>query len=247
MSIPASFTSIGSNLFSGCTNLASISVDNDNPNYSSEDGILYNKAKTTIITVPEGINGSVTIPESVTSIGEFTFYNCRNLVLAILPAGLTSIGNGAFYRCTNLALTELPAGLTSIGQGAFNGCTNLALTELPAGLTSIGDNAFQGCTNLALTELPAGLTSIGSYAFERCTNLTLMELPAGLTSIGSYAFYNCPSLALVICHAVTPPTLGPYAFSNHANLQIKVPAGSVEAYKSASGWSSYASRISAIE
>jgi len=188
------------------------------------------------------------LPEGLTSIGNNAFQSCTNLALTSLPEGLTSIGDNAFNECTSLALTSLPEGITSIGAAAFQDCTNLALTSLPAGLNTIGRNAFDSCTNLALTSLPEGLTSIGIAAFLRCTSLALISLPEGLSSIGDRAFDDCLNLALVTCLAVTPPTLGTSVFSGtHASLRIEVPAGSVEAYKAADGWSMYADRIFAIE
>ena len=187
------------------------------------------------------------LPEGLTSIGNNAFQSCTNLALTSLPEGLTSIRNQAFLSCTSLALTSLPEGITSIEESAFRNCTNLALTSLPEGITSIGQSAFSSCTNLALTSLPEGLTSIGDYAFYGCTNLALTSLPEGLTSIGSAAFYRCTELALVTCLAVTPPTLGTSVFNaTHENLRIEVPAGSVEAYKAATNWSTYADRIFAI-
>jgi hypothetical protein len=184
---------------------------------------------------------------NLTSIGNYAFQGCTGLALAELPPGITSIGLAAFYDCTSLALTELPVSITSIGNSAFHGCTGLALTELPPGITSIGDAAFDVCTGLALTELPDGVTSIGYAAFSNCTSFVQMSLPAGITDIGNYAFASCSNLATVICNAVTPPTLGSNAFIGcHANLEIRVPAGSVAVYQVAAGWSDYASKIVAI-
>ena len=94
-----------------------------------------------------------------------------SLTLTSLPDGITSIGAYAFYECTSLALTSLPDGLTSIGDRAFFGCTSLVLANLPDGLTSIGNQAFEDSTSLALTSLPDGLTSIGDRAFEGCISL----------------------------------------------------------------------------
>jgi len=102
------------------------------------------------------------------------------------------------------------------------------------------------CTNLALTSLPSGITSIGANAFQNCTSLTQITLPTTLTTIGASAFNGCNSLATVTCLAVSPPTLGTTVFPN-ATTQIKVPLDSVETYKTATNWSSYASRIVPIE
>jgi uncharacterized repeat protein (TIGR02543 family) len=193
------------------------------------------------------------LPAGITSIGNRAFYDCTSLALTSLPAGINTIGDYAFRGCTDLALTELPAGTTSIGDGAFYYCASIALTELPAGITSIKVDTFNDCTSLALAELPAGITSIGESAFVDCTHLTEISLPSGLSSIGDSGFRNCTNLALVTCHATTPPTLkknlllGDFAFAGTAIQQIKVPAGSVDTYKTATGWKDYAGKISAAE
>jgi hypothetical protein len=259
VSLSAGLTSIGDYAFYQNTNLTQITLPSGVTaiGYSA----FYGNTNLTQVTLPSG----------VTSIGNWAFYECANLTLTELPTELVTIGEGAFSRCTSLALTALPAGITSIGQYAFINCANLALTELPAGITSILHSAFQGCTSLTLTELPAGLTSINGSTFNGCTgltqitlpagitsienngfsyceNLTQVTLPAGFTSIGDDGFRLCTSLALVTCLAVTPPELSYTAFtSTHSDLVIKVPAGSVAAYKAANRWSVYADKIEAIE
>ncbi|MCL2230409.1 MAG: chitobiase/beta-hexosaminidase C-terminal domain-containing protein [Treponema sp.] len=232
-------TSIGSDAFRDCTNLALTSL----PEGLTSIGYYAFQDCTNLALT--------SLPEGLTYIGYGTFQNCTSLALTSLPEGLTFIGGNAFSGCTYLALTSLPTGITSIGIGAFDGCTNLALISLPSGITSISLITFQNCTNLALTSLPAGVTSIGASAFSYCTSLALISLPAGLTSIGNGAFSYCTNLALVTSLAVTPPTLGTEVFTYYGvplpNLRIEVPAGSVEAYKAALNWSTYADRIFAIE
>ena len=236
ITLPLGITSIGDFAFSG---LNSRLTQLELPEEITSIGIsaFQNNTRLTLITLPSGL----------TSIGEFAFYGCTSLVLSELPSGLTSIGRSAFRDCSSLALTELPPGLVFIGDTAFYGCTSLVLTELPEGLTSIGGSVFRH-VNLPLTELPLGVTSIGSYAFQNNQNLNQITLPSGLSSIGSSAFRDCTNLALVSCLALVPPSLGSNVFmQTHASLQIKVPAGSVDAYKAAPGWSEHADRISAIE
>jgi hypothetical protein len=194
---------------------------------------------------------SITLPNAATGItaGAFnlpTFANFTSLQ-SVSGANITSVSNYAFQNLTSLKNVNFPK-LTSIVAAAFLGCTSLELTSLPAGITSIGDSAFEGCTNLALTELPAGITTIGVQSFFNCTNLALTSLPAGLTSIGGQAFRGCTSLTQVTILATTPPTLGTYVFFNtHADLVIRVPTGSVGAYKAAENWSEYANKIVAID
>ena len=238
ITLPNSATSIqaGTNnapTFSGFTALTSFSGAGLT---SIGDYAFYGIASLTMTSLPSG----------VTTIGNNAFQNCTYLALSSLPEGVTSIGAGAFWGCTNLALTSLPTGVTSINAYAFYNCTGLTQITLPTTLTSIGDSAFYNCRGLTQITLPTTLTSIGADAFTSCTGLTQITLPSTLTSIGNSAFIGCNSLATVICLAVSPPTLGTTVFPN-ATQQIKVPLDSVEAYKAATNWSSYASRIVAIE
>ncbi len=158
------------------------------------------------------------LPESVTTIGYYAFYNCNNLVSIEMP-GVTSIGKGAFFGCTSLALISLPKNLTSIGDYAFCECSNLALTSLPKNLTSIGDYAFYRCTSLALISLPENVTSIGMSAFEGCTSLALTTLPEKVTSIEESAFLGCTSLALTSLPK-NVASIGNYAFYGCTSLAL---------------------------
>ena len=215
ISLPAGLTSIGDYAFDSCRNLSNITipasvtsigqgalyvlnsivVDTGNINYASEDGILYNKAKTVLIATPKEIN-SVIVPASVTSIGYSAFQDC-NLSSITLPAGLISIGDYVFSNCSNLNSIVIPASVTSIGRSAFSSCNNLISITLPSGLTSIEVSMFQNCNNLSSITLPIGLTSIGGYAFSSCINLSNISLPAGLTSIGYNAFSGCQNLSSI--------------------------------------------------
>ena len=149
ITISAGVTVIGSEAFGECRALTSITVAEGNTVYASQDGIVYNAAKTSILIVPIGISGSVTIPNGVTSIGDSAFANCSSLTGVTIPAGVTSIGETAFYLCSALVSINIPEGVTSIGDSAFVGCRRLTSITLPASLTSIGGYVFNGCTDLA--------------------------------------------------------------------------------------------------
>ncbi len=164
------------------------------------------------------------------------FSGCSGLTSFTFPEGLTSIGNSAFVSCTGLTSLTFPEGLTSIGNSAFASCTGLTSLTFSDGLTSIGDSAFYSCTGLTSVTFPDGLTSIGNSAFASCTGLTSLTFPEGLTSIGQFAFNSCKKLVDVTIFAVKPP-VNPYMYGLSLDMDrvLRVPAGSVDAYKS-SAW-----------
>ena len=125
------------------------------------------------------------------------FYGCSMLTTIIMPNSVTSIGNYAFYNCNGLSGSlTIPNSVTSIGNSAFRGCSGLtgALT-IPDSVTSIGQYAFYGCSGLtgALT-IPNSVTSIGVYTFHNCSGLTSVTIPNSVTSIGSPTFQGCSGL-----------------------------------------------------
>jgi hypothetical protein len=124
--------------------------------------------------------------------------------------------------------------------------TDLVSVEIGDCVTTIGNIAFSGCTTISSCTIGSSVTSIDFSAFNRCSSLTSIEIPSGVTSIGNQAFLYCYGLTSVTVNAVTPPTLGNNAFTNTNGCPIYVPSESVNTYKEASGWSSYASRIQAI-
>jgi len=165
--------------------------------------------------------------------------------LVTIPGGVTGIGDSAFSSCTALTGVTIPSSVTSIGQWAFEGCTGLTSATIPSGVTSISLAAFAG-SGLTSVTISYGVSSIGQDAFGSCLSLgPSVTIPSSVTSIGLYAFYDDYSLTNVYVQATTPPALpsGSMAFYGISNLQILVPSGSVSTYKTATGWSDYASNI----
>ena len=177
ITIPEGVTSIDSYAFDDCSSLTSINVSENNKNYCSVDGVLFNKDKTELIQYPIKKEGtSYKIPNSVTSIGDSAFRRCKNLTSITIPEGITSIGYDAFYMCSSLTSITIPNSVTSIGDGAFRRCKNLTSITIPNSVTSIGDSAFWGCSSLTNITIPEGITSIGDDAFYMCSSLTSINV-----------------------------------------------------------------------
>ena len=147
----------------------------------------------------------------------------------------------------NITDIKIPNSVTSIENVAFSGCSNLTSVTIGNSVTSIGDRAFSGCSSLTSVSIPYGVINIGDGAFYNCTGMTSVTIPNSVTSIGESAFKGCSGLTSVICQAITPPTLGQNAwFGLGKTIPIYVPTESVDAYKAAANWSTYADRIQAI-
>lgn len=195
VTIPKNVISIAPGAFSYCSNLTTFSVESGNTAFSSPDGILYNKAATTLVAFPEGKAMTFTVPQGVKVIGEQAFRSNSSLTSLTISSGVTSIGSAAFSDCRALVAASLPDTVTSIGDSAFMTCMKLAAITIPNSVTSIGDYAFNGNYSLASVTISNGVTSIGKQAFERCLALTAVTIPASVSTIGIRAFVDCENLA----------------------------------------------------
>ncbi len=238
--------------FYGCPKLASIHVNSANPNYSSVNGVLFNKAKTTLIRYPQGNAAkSYVIPSGVTAIGDDAFSECSNLTSVTIPSGVTKIGSYAFTDSDKLASVTIPSGVTAIGKEAFYGCNSLAAIAIPATVTSVGKHAFSGTKwyssrpngllyvgKVAYTykgDMPAntaiaikdGTVRIADFAFFFCEGLKSITIPNSVTNIGEQAFWHCPSLkSITIPNSVK--SIGPGVFDGCAGIAA-VTVGSANA------------------
>jgi hypothetical protein len=212
VTIPSSVTSLGEAALLGCKRLAGITVDSLNPNFSSLDGVLFDKGRTTLMACSGGKAGNYTAPNSVTSICPGAFSGCSSLSSIAMPDSVTSIGRGAFVLCTNLTRMVIPASVLKIEKQAFYYCKGLTNVTIPNGVTCIGDSAFYGCENLTNIKIPNSVTDIGDSAFFGCENLDNVTIPNSVTNIGSHAFFACNLLTNVtIPNSVT--SIGKKAFS----------------------------------
>ena len=139
----------------------------------------------------------VTLPDGLTSIGEYAFSNCSALTSITIPNSVTSIGESAFAYCSGLTSIEIPNSVTSIESGAFGHCEGLTSVTIPNSVTSIGNYAFYDCYALTSVTIGNSVTSIGDYAFSDCWSLTSVTIGNSVTSIGGYAFEYCYALTSV--------------------------------------------------
>lgn len=134
---------------------------------------------------------------------------------------------------------------TAIAQYLFSNCTNLTSVTIPSNVTTIGQYVFSQ-SGITSVNIPDGVTRIESYTFNRCNSLLSINIPSGVTYIGDSSFYSCSGLTSITVNATTPPTLVGNNVFDYSIAPIYVPAASVNAYKAASKWDEYASRIQAI-
>lgn len=237
--------------------------------YSYESGGSYSGD----VKIPQMLIGD-NKTYTVTSIGGGTFYKCNELTSVSMPNSVTSIGDWVFEDCISLEaiyvepdntafcsldgilynkeMTELircpqkmasasmPNSVTSIGDKAFGGCSSLTSVTIPNSVISIGVFAFYDCSSLASVTMPNSVTSIGDYAFYNCSSLASMTIPNSVTSIGEGAFYVCSRLKAIYNQIIEPFSCAPY-FSNDnlENTILYVPTGSLSAYEKVDPWRTF--------
>ncbi len=227
ITIPASVTSVGIRAFLLCASLTSINVADGNSNYSSENGVLFNKDKTELIQYPMNKHDAeYTIPEGVKIIGDWALCYCKSSTITI-SSSVTSIGNSSFRFCNNIATITIPSSVTSIGEHAFYYCEGLASVIIPGSVVSIGEEAFEYCERLTDVTISDGVTSIGNSTFLGCKSLRSINIPASVMSIGDNAFEECNSLASINVDENNPnySSIDGVLFNKDITTLIEYPVG----------------------
>ena len=162
---------------------------------------------------------SVTLPESLTSIGEEVFCDCYNIASIEIPSSVTTIKRGAFGGCSLISSITLPQRLSTLEDWAFNRCSNLTAITIPTNVSIIDEGTFNGCEKLAAVTFQGNVTTIKSQAFQGCSRLTSFTFPESVTSIGGNAFNNCSNLTSVTMPASVINFTGSYAFGENNNIE----------------------------
>ncbi len=221
-------TNIGNYTFYSCNYLDIINVDPANPVFSSVDGVVFDKAQTTLIKFPNHRGGNYVIPGTVKNIGNYAFYTCFGLTNVVIPEGVTNIGNVAFAS-TGLKNVVIPNSVKNIGTNAFSGCSSLTNATIGTGVTSVGATPFASCPNLILRPyllpLPPSITNfVGSLT---TIPVTVIAMPAptyrwrradtNLSNGGN--IFNSTTATLTVSN-LTPADAGSYTVvvSNSAGM-----------------------------
>ena len=223
ISIPASVKKIGESAFSDCIRLGEVTVVDGETVISSTafdncDNIKKLTAPMSAFSVipmtglqTVTINGGTEIPEA-------TFKGCVALKSVTIPESITSIGASAFENCTSLNGVEIPAAVEAIEVATFKGCTSLDSITIPESVTEIGESAFENCAALNGVKIPDAVATIADAAFKGCAALDSITIPENVTAISASAFENCTALAGIAIHDKIT-SIGASAFAGCANLE----------------------------
>ena len=159
--------------------------------------VVFSDGSDKLLVDYQGSNGDIVVPNSITQIYEYAFYNNTSLLTVTILSNVTSIPAYAFAGCSDLTNVTIPNSVTSIDNCAFYNCRGLTGITIPDSVTSIGMSAFDGCKGLTSITIPDSVTSIGWGAFSNCSSLESITIPGGVTSIGDYAVYECRNLTNV--------------------------------------------------
>ena len=216
VSIPNSVTSIAGEAFERCTWMSSINVASNNPNYSSLDGILFNKDRTTLYFYPRGKSGHYSVPNNVIYIGERAFEECLSLQSITIPNNVQGVGPNAFKGCYGLPEIDGIIYADTYLVEATN--KDLSTYVIKDGTRWIGNDAFSNCQNMREVTIPNSVFSIGARAFDRCFKLR---------SVTNYAASPQPILENV------------FWALDKSKCTLYVPAESINAYKAAEQWKEF--------
>ena len=246
--------------FRDCTGLKSISI----PNVVKEIGfnafedctsLVSAKLSDALTTIPRSAFShcekltNISLPDNLSNIETTAFDRCTSLTSIHIPATVQSIGYQAFGNCTSLTDINIPEGIDIINTWAFGMCTSLKNVKIPDSVKEIGPSAFYSCKGLSEIVLSDNVETIGQLAFIGCENLKTVTIGTGIKTIGDRAFGYCDQLELITINAIEPPTAveipdgqtygGTFDTWNYENTDLRVPAESIEKYRTAPVWENF--------
>lgn len=222
--IPASVTEFGKDIFVGCTSLSELQIDENNPAYSFEDGVLYSKDKKTLILYMPAREGAIfEIPANVEKIAPYAFYGNESIKELTVGSSVKEIGEYAFAKSMITAIT-FNADMDTVPARAFYSCAKLTSITLGSSIEKIGEYAFYGI-GITEYEIPAQITEIGKYSFSKCEKLTALTIPSTLKTVTEASFYSCTALES-ITFGDGVQKIGKSAFSSCTSLKsVKIGVG----------------------
>lgn len=228
ISVPAGLTEIEGYTFDGCTSLKAVHVDKANQYYKDEDGILFTKDGSDLITYPSAKTGtSYTVPDSCTKLEGYAFMANPYLETIDLN-GITEMGEDIFYYCTALQSMTIPEGITMLTGSVFGNCTSLKNVTLPQSLEVIGSGCFYNCIALEQITIPDAVNTINENAFFNCPSLTSITLTENVRKIGSHAlgfYYDANDEIKVLPDFEIDADNGTAAFEYAAQNSVKCTGG----------------------
>ena len=175
------------------------------------------------IVVPEKVNSSDGMEYVVTSFEKRCFYACSGIKAITIPSSVTLLGDGCFSYCSSLTSMTIPSSVISLGNYCFSGCSGLTSITILSSVTSLGDGCFSDCSGLTSITIPNTVTSLGDYCFSGCSGLTSITIPSSVTSLGRCCFSGSGIKAITIPSSVT--LLGDGCFSYCSSLtSITIPS-----------------------
>ena len=252
--IPDTVEYINSNVFCGCSALKSIEVDANNSDYSSENGVLFNKKKDAIVAYPMGKEDtSYVVPDGVLEIGMAAFQGCSKLTNVKLPDGVEIIDDFAFAFCYGLESIIVPDSVRYLGDAAFLFCIKLESVTLGSGIAYMGNTAFTysafynnesnwendglyiGKYLLNVSEnvgevfwVKGGTEIIADCAFSSCEKLVSVMLPETITAIGETLFYECPLIENIVVNGNGGVYSSEYGVLYKGNSLVVYPQGKAD-------------------
>lgn len=269
--IPNTVEEIGVNAFNGCDTLeiieipesvktiniqginncsAQFKVDISNMNFSSLDGVLYNKDQTILLRCPALKEGILQVPKSVVSIGDLAFVDCLRLLKVEIPMKTSAIPLSSFYNCSAAFSVDIDNNNYSSSDSVLYDKNQLILIKVPVSTTELNSipktveylaaNSFYN-SKIKSISIPEGVKSIGNYAFESCSDLSKVELPSTIKEIGNYAFAYLEKLDSIIIHNTTPIQNMSYNvfYETDQSCKLLVPFGMKSDYSSIYPWNSF--------